>query len=67
MKQNHFNIYKEELNLEFLKQYCIENGSMKTFEQGEALEKAGKAAQWIAYVESGYFKYMVQSPTGGGK
>ena len=64
MKQKHFNSYKEELDLEFLRQYCLEYGEVKTFEQGEALEKAGETAQWIAYVESGYFKYMVNR-TGG--
>ena len=65
METKHFNSYKEELDLDFLKQYCLEHGKVKTFEQGEALEKAGEAAQWIAYVESGYFKYMVQNLTGG--
>ena len=67
MKKKHFNSYKEELDLDFLKQYCLDNGEVKTFEQGEALEKAGEASRWIAYVESGYFKYMVNKVTGEGK
>ena len=67
MEKRHFNSYKEELDLDFLKQYCLEHGEVKTFEQGEALEKAGEASRWIAYVESGYFKYMVNKALGGGK
>lgn len=67
MKQGHFNTYKEELNLEFLRQFCLEHGDAKTFEQGEALEKAGEASRWIAYVESGYFKYMVNKASDGRK
>ena len=66
MKQEHFNTYKEELNLEFLRQFCLEHGEVKTFEQGEALEKVGEASRWIAYVEGGYFKYMVNKASGGG-
>ena len=67
MEQKHFNTYKEELDLDFLKQYCLDHGEVKTFEQGEALEKAGEASRWIAYVESGYFKYMVNKAQGGDK
>ena len=65
MKQNHFNTYKQELDLEFLKQYCMEHGEVRTFEQGEAMEKEGETSQWVAYVDSGYFKYMVHNSMGG--
>ena len=67
MEKRHFNSYREELDLDFLKQYCLEHGKVKTFELGEALEKAGEASRWIAYVESGYFKYMVNKALGGVK
>lgn len=65
MENKHFNTYKEGLDLAFLKQYCIEHGTVKNFEQGEALEKEGEAARWVAYIDSGYFKYMLHSRTGG--
>ena len=61
MAQKHFNSYKEGLDLEFLRQYCLEHGEVKMMEQGEALEKAGEPARWIAYVEQGFFKYMVHN------
>ena len=66
MKQEHFNTYKEELNLEFLREYCLKHGEVRTFRQGDTLEKEGEMSRWIAYIESGYFKYMVHNRMGGG-
>lgn len=61
MKKKQFNTYKEELDLEFLWNYCMEHGEERTLERGEMLEETGKPAQWVAYVEQGYFKYMVHN------
>lgn len=36
-----FNTYKEGLDLEFLREYCMEHGERRTFERGETLEEAG--------------------------
>ena len=54
-----FNSYKEGLDLEFLREYCMEHGERRVMERGETLEEAGEPAQWVAYVERGSFKYMV--------
>ena len=56
-----FNTYKEGLDLEFLREYCMEYGERRTFLRGETLETMGEPAQWVAYVERGYFKYMVHN------
>ena len=61
MDKGYFNSYKEDLNLEFLRRYCTENGEARLVRQGDFLEKAGEPARWIAYVEEGYFKYMVHN------
>ena len=37
-----FNTYKEGLDLEFLREYCMEHGERRTFLRGETLEKAGE-------------------------
>lgn len=37
----HFNTYKEGLDLEFLREYCMEHGEWRTFERCETLEEAG--------------------------
>ena len=64
MRQKHFNSYKEGLDLEFLRQYCMEHGKARTFKCGERLETAGEPARWIAYIEEGYFKYLIPSEGG---
>ena len=61
----HFNSYKEGLDLEFLREYCMEHGERRTFERGETLEEAGEPAQWVAFVERGCFKYMVHNDEEG--
>jgi hypothetical protein len=39
----HFNTYKEGLDLEVLRQYCMEHGEKRTFLRGETLEDVGVA------------------------
>ena len=56
-----FNTYKEGLDLELLREYCMEYGEKRSFLHGETLEAMGEPAQWVAYVERGYFKYMVHN------
>ena len=56
-----FNTYKAGLNLDFLQEYCMEYGEVRTFLRGDTLEEMGKPAQWVAYVEHGCFKYMVHN------
>ena len=60
-----FNTYKEGLDLELLREYCMEHGEVRTFLCGETLEVAGETAQWVAYVERGCFKYMVHNDEEG--
>ena len=60
-----FNTYKEGLDLEFLREYCMEHGERRVMERGETLEEAGEPAQWVAYVERGCFKYMVHNDEEG--
>lgn len=56
-----FNTYKEGLDLELLREYCMEYGERRSFLHSETLEAMGEPAQWVAYVERGYFKYMVHN------
>lgn len=56
-----FNTYKEGLDLKLLREYCMEYGERRSFLHGETLEAMGEPAQWVAYVERGYFKYMVHN------
>ena len=38
-----FNTYKEGLDLEFLREYCMEHGERRVMERGETLEEGGAA------------------------
>lgn len=64
-QNKHFNTYKEGLDLEFLREYCMEHGERRMMERGETLEEAGEPAQWVAFVERGCFKYMVHNDEEG--
>ncbi len=66
LQQNkQFNTYKEGLELDFLREYCMDHGERRVIERGETLEKAGEPSQWVAYVERGYFKYVVHNDEEG--
>ena len=66
MEQNkQFNTYKEGLDLEVLRRYCVEQGERRVMERGETLEDVGEPAQWVAFVERGCFKYMVHNDEEG--
>ena len=43
-----------------LRTFCEQEGEAVTYGKGELLEREGEPAQWIAYVESGAFKYMTK-------
>ena len=63
--EQHFNTYKEGLDLELLQRYCEEHGEERIFERGETLEDVGEPAQWVAFVERGCFKYIVHNDEEG--
>lgn len=42
LSHKHFNSYKEGVNLEFLRDYCIEHGETRLMKRGEVFEKAGE-------------------------
>lgn len=64
MSGGYFNSYKDGLDLEFLRQYCMTYGKVQTFQCGDRLETAGKPSRWIAYIEEGYFKYLISCQWG---
>ena len=44
-----------------LREYFEQEGEAVTFNKREMLERQGEPARWIAYVESGCFKYVTRS------
>ena len=47
-QQKQFNSYKEGLDLEFLRVYCMEHGERRVMERGETLEEAGGGGKGIS-------------------
>ena len=43
----YFNSYKEGLDLEFLREYCMEHGKRRVIERGEMLEETGELSRMI--------------------
>jgi CRP-like cAMP-binding protein len=58
-----FNTYKEGLDLEFLREYCIEHGEMRIFHRAEVLVREGEKSRWLGYVAKGCFKYTINNKT----
>ena len=59
----HFNTYKEGLDLEFLRKYCMEHGEIRIFHRDETLVCEGEMSRWLGYVAKGCFKYIVKNKT----
>ena len=57
IQKQQFNTYKNEVDLNFLREYCIKHGEKRTMKRGETLENAGEPAKYVAYIEHGFFKY----------
>ena len=46
------------LDLETLREFCKREGEAVTYHKGDQFEREGDPARWIAFVESGCFKYV---------
>jgi len=46
------------LDLETLREFCMREGEAVTYHKGDQLEREGDPARWLAFVESGCFKYV---------
>ncbi len=56
-----FNTYKDGLDLEIFRAYCMEHGERRVMERGKKLEDVGELAKRIGYVDKGCFKYIVKT------
>ncbi len=46
------------LDIETLREFCKREGEAVTYRKGDQLEREGDPARWLAFVESGCFKYV---------
>ena len=56
-----FNSYIDGLDISELKVYFVNHGQLTQYAKGNYFVKAGEKSHYIAYVECGYFNYMVHN------
>ena len=47
-----------QLDLHVLREFCEREGEKVSYRKGDQLEREGDPARWLAFVESGCFKYV---------
>ena len=55
------NSYINDIDFSSLKEYCVNHGRITKYANGDYFVKAGEESRYIAYVECGYFNYMVHN------
>ena len=48
------------IDLQVLRDYCKQEGSMVEYRKGEKLEREGNPSRWFGFVEEGCFKYVTR-------
>lgn len=59
--EEHFNSYKTDINLDFLWQYCINNGTIHIFKRGIIFQQLNMPSNHIGYIQTGCLKYTVHN------
>ena len=56
---------RKDIDLKQLYDYCEQYGEVIDYEKGEQMEQEGELPKWFAFVQKGYFKYMVRGMSDG--
>ena len=59
-----FNAFYKSLDLEWLRDFFLQNGKPRRFQRGEIFAHAGESCRQIGLVTSGYFKFCVTGSSG---
>ena len=59
------NSYINGLDLSALNEYCVNHGRLTQYAKGDYFVKAGEKSRYIAYVECGYFNYIIHNSSEG--
>ena len=60
-----YNTSALDKELMMLREYCEREGELITFRKGDQFEREGEPSRWLAYVESGCFKYVTRGISDG--
>lgn len=59
-----FNTYINNIDNDFWRDLCVNEGELHTYRKGEEFVSEGKVAKYIGYVKSGTLKYIAHAPDG---
>lgn len=54
-----FNFYIDKLDMNFWREFCIQEGELRYYKKGEYFLRHGEVAKYFGFIESGYFKYSM--------
>ncbi len=64
MKPSNFNAYYDNIDSNFWRNLCVENGVLRHYEKGEIFAEQGRIAKYLGYIKSGSLKYVVYAADG---
>ena len=56
-----FNHYLDVLDLSEVRALCMSRGELREYARDEAFLRIGEVSEYLGFVESGYFKYVVRT------
>ena len=59
-----FNTYIENPAVDYLRELCLREGTLRCYERGEAFFSAGSVARYFGYIKSGTLKYVAYGDDG---
>lgn len=59
-----FNDFLSRLDLEVIRQYCLDHGECVRYAKGEYFAETGYLGKYVGFVKSGYFKYCTLTTKG---
>ena len=59
-----FNTYIENPAVDYLRELCLREGTLRRYERGEAFFSAGSVARYLGYIKSGTLKYVAYGEDG---
>lgn len=59
-----FNTYYDNIDSDFWRKFCVENGEWRHYDRGELFAEEGRFAKYLGFIKSGALKYVVYASDG---
>lgn len=67
MMTSNFNTYYDNIDSDFWRTLCVENGELRHYDKGELFAEEGSVAKYLGFIKSGALKYVVIASDGSEK